>query len=694
MSDIKAYIAKKDIIKVQLSKNFYNGESSYFRLRNYEGFSEKLKLINKVVFDTYIEYDLANPYFDLSKEYLISDEHNMSTPLEVSFYVRTEEFNQKYYYNQDDLGVSYTKDASIFKVWSPIATQMLLKTKDAIYPMIKDEYGVWSYKVLGDCDGLEYTYLVRINGKWDEAVDPYAYSSTPNGTKSVVIDLDRCDIDLNKDNLPILKNAVDAIVSEVHIRDLSISNSSGLKNKGKFIAFTEEGKTVNSNPTGLDYFVSLGVTHLQLLPFYDFGSVDELNQLDYYNWGYDPVQYNVPEGSYASNVLDPYSRIIDCKKMIAAIHKKGLRIVMDVVYNHMFGIEMTAFHKLMPYYYFRYGQNGEISNGSFCGNDFDSLQPMASKFIVDSIKRWVKFYGVDGFRFDLMGIIDINTMNRVYDEAKKIEPSIIIYGEGWNMPTLMKDELKACQFNNDKLLNIGFFNDRFRDIVKGATMAGDVKVKGYATGVNKKLNVVCDTLRGTCQEVNYGYHYTSPNQVVNYVECHDNHTVWDKMQISNYEEDEATRKKRQKLMISMVLLAQGMPFLHAGQEFCRTKNLDHNSYMSSDEVNKLDYNLMEENMDLVLYTKALIAFRKRHNEFRYNNSLDVSNFVKTNFNHKGIIKYYVKDYLVIFNPNNEVCKVVLNDQYSLVDFDDNSYECGKTLMVQPISTTILKKFNV
>ena len=694
MSDIKAYIAKKDVIKVQLSKNFYNGESSYFRLRNYEGFSEKLKLINKVVFDTYIEYDLANPYFDLSKEYLISDEHNMSTPLEVGFYVRTEEFNQKYYYNQDDLGVSYTKDASIFKVWSPIATQMLLKTKDAIYPMIKDEYGVWSYKVLGDCDGLEYTYLVRINGKWDEAVDPYAYSSTPNGTKSVVIDLDRCDIDLNKDNLPILKNAVDAIVSEVHIRDLSISNSSELKNNGKFIAFTEEGKTVNNNPTGLDYFVSLGVTHLQLLPFYDFGSVDELNQLDYYNWGYDPVQYNVPEGSYASNVLDPYSRIIDCKKMIAAIHKKGLRIVMDVVYNHMFGIEMTAFHKLMPYYYFRYGQNGEISNGSFCGNDFDSLQPMASKFIVDSIKRWVRFYGVDGFRFDLMGIIDINTMNRVYDEAKKIEPSIIIYGEGWNMPTLMKDELKACQFNNDKLLNIGFFNDRFRDIVKGATMAGDVKVKGYATGVNKKLNVVCDTLRGTCQEVNYGYHYTSPNQVVNYVECHDNHTVWDKMQISNYEEDEVTRKKRQKLMISMVLLAQGMPFLHAGQEFCRTKNLDHNSYMSSDEVNKLDYNLMEENMDLVLYTKALISFRKRHNEFRYNNSLDISTYVKTKFNHKGIIKYYVKDYLVIFNPNNEVCKVVLDDQYSLVDFDDNSYECGKTLMVLPISTTILKMFNV
>ena len=693
MSDLQAFVKDKQTIIVQLSKKFYEGKSAYFRLRNHEGFSKVLPIINTINAKDYIEYWLENSYFDISKDYLISDEHNMTTSLEVGFYVRSTEFNNDYYYDGADLGVNYTKENSTFKVWTPIASEVLLKIDNQVHLMKRESKGVWTIVLKGDYELATYTYLVKINGKWNETIDPYAYSSTPNGLKSVVVDLEKCNIDLNKQMLKPFVNPVDAIIYELHIRDFSMADNSNLTNKGKYLAFTEKGtKTNNGNKTGLDYIENLGITHLQLLPFYDFGSVDELNQFDYYNWGYDPMQYNVPEGSYASDVNNPYSRIIDCKKMIAAIHERGIRVVMDVVYNHMFGIDVTAFHKLMPFYYFRYGKNGELSNGSFCGNDFDSLMPMASKYIVDSIKRWSSFYGVDGYRFDLMGILDIETINKVYEEAKKIEPSTIIYGEGWNMPSLIDDELKAAQFNNVKLPGIGFFNDRFRDRVKGSTMAHDVLVKGYATGLNKHLNVLCDGLMGTCLPVSYGYHYSSVNQVINYVECHDNHTVWDKMCFSNALEDEVTRKKRQMLMTAIVLLAQGVPFLHAGQEFCRTKKLDHNSYMSKDDINQFDYALMEENIDCVNYVKALISFRKSHSEFRFNNADDISNKVRTSYNRNGVIKYYVGNYLVIFNPSNEKKRVVLNDAYYQVDlFNDLKSKCNKTLVLDPISTTIMLK---
>ncbi len=693
MSYLKAFIRDKKTIVVHLNKNFYDGKSNSFRLKNYEGFSKELPIIVTNDCHYYVEYVLENNYFDLSREFFITEEHNMMAPLEVAFYVRSKEFNEEYYYDGDDLGNTYTKEKTIFKVWTPVAREVLLKSAQEVYPMKRLEYGVWAVEVLKDCELMCYTYLVNINGIWQETLDPYAYTSTPNGTKSVVIDLAKCAVDLCKNKLKPFDNPVDAIIYELHIRDFSTCQNSGLKNKGKFIAFTEKNtKTLQGNPTGLDYIESLGITHLQLLPFYDFGSVDELNQFDSYNWGYDPMQYNVPEGSYASEVRNPYSRVIDCKKMIAAIHERGIRVIMDVVYNHMFGVDVTAFHKLMPYYYFRYGENGEVSNGSFCGNDIDSLMPMASKYIVDSIKHWTSFYGIDGYRFDLMGILDIDTMNRVYQEAKKLEPSIIIYGEGWNMPSLLPDELKAAQFNNEKLIDIGFFNDRFRDRVKGATMTGDVLVRGYATGLNKELNVLCDSLMGTCYKVNYGYHYQSPNQVINYVECHDNHTVWDKMCLSNAEETINIRKKRQMLMTAIVLLSQGVPFLHAGQEFCRTKKLDHNSYISSDEINQLDYNLMEENITYVNYVKALINFRKKHNEFRLKTTEDILTKVKTTYNKYGIVKYYVGDYLVIFNPNISKKKVLLKDEYSLINiYNDEEISCGKTILVDEVSTTILLK---
>lgn len=688
MADIIAYVKDKTTVVVELSNSFYNGESNYFRLRSNDGFSQKLPILSTEVLEHVTRYTLQNDYFKVGKSFIISDCHNMSCNLEIGFYVRSKEFNDEYYYDGDDLGATYTKDFTTFKVWSPIANEVFVKL-DKVYKMEILDCGVWYAKVEGDLDGMAYTYLVNINGSWREAVDPYAYSSLPNGTKSVVINPRKCNVDLKKEGLPAFLHNVDASIYELHVRDFSSSDSASFVNRGKFLAFLENPETKNGTRVGLDYIKSLGITHVQLLPIYDFGSVDELNQFDYYNWGYDPMQYSIPEGSYASNVLDPYSRIIDCKKMVASIHEHGMRVVMDVVYNHMFGISITAFDKLMPLYYFRYGENGEISNGSFCGNDFDSLMPMARKYILDSTKRWVEFYGIDGFRFDLMGIIDYQTMNLIYEQSRQLDESFIIYGEGWNMPSLLDSELKAAQYNNAKMPHIGHFNDRFRDTIKGATQHEDIKKKGYATGDISYCEVATDVVIGTSLPVAYDYCYLNPNQVVNYTECHDNNTVYDKLVKSNSDETDAQIKKRAKLILAMIYLSQGIPFIHAGQEFLRTKGGDHNSYISSDEVNKLDYDLMEKNIDVVNYVRALNRFRKENSCFRLNTREEILNTIDITYDDLGVIKYSCGDYVVYFNPTKE--DITLDEKAVVIDIVKNEERTASKLVLENISATIVKK---
>ncbi len=377
--------------------------------------------------------------------------------------------------------------------------------------------------------------------------------------------------------------------------------------------------------------------------------------------------------------------------MIAAIHKKGMRVIMDVVYNHMFGIEITSFHNLMPLYYFRYGKNGEISNGSFCGNDFDSTRKMASKYIIDSVTRWTEFYGIDGLRFDLMGIIDYETINKVYEECHKIENSFMVYGEGWNMPSLIPDEIKATQFNNAKMPKIGHFNDRFRDCIKGSTQQDNIQERGYATGNKEKSNLMMDLLCGTCLDVDYDYSYLSPNQVINYAECHDNNTLWDKLEMSLIDESVEDMKKYHKLIMAIIFLSQGIPFIDGGQEFLRTKLHDHNSYISSDAINGLDYSLIEKNKDIVTYTKALINFRKNNPCFRLNTKEEISNQVFVELMDEIVIKYTVKDYVVYFNPSNEIMVIDLESEKTVLDIETMEEMNTTKITLDKISATIIKK---
>ncbi|MBI9015268.1 MAG: type I pullulanase [Clostridiales bacterium] len=681
----QAFLDEIKIITAEIDCHYYDGLSSEFKVidedNNYYEtvIKEEHKADNKRVYKLFVDG------LTIGKNYTIVDEHFLKVPLTYRYVVRTDVFDELFYYPGDDLGVTYTKEASEFRIWSPVASRVLLDVEGDIYTLKRQEKGVHYVKVEGDLAGKSYEYLLNISHNWHHAIDPYALSSTPNHKKSVVLDTDIIDINLNKEMLPVLNQKTDSIIYELHVRDFSSKASSGIKEQGKFLGLIEEGTTSDrGDVTGLDYLLNLGFTHLQLLPIYDFGSVDELNPSSHYNWGYDPMQFNVPEGSYASDVNDPYSRVIDLKKVVSKLHEKGLRVVMDVVYNHMFDRFSTSFESIVPYYYFRTGEDGMISNGSFCGNDFDSTRLMGRKYILDSIKLWMTEYGIDGFRFDLMGILDITTMNQVAMLVSELDPNAMVYGEGWNMPTLLAEDQKATMMNQALMPNIGHFNDMFRDTVKGGSMEEDEKLKGILLGDIKKFSKLPNLLLGSPVKEKESF-FSAPWKSVNYVECHDNQTVYDKMITCEVDEVE----NRQKLMLATVLFSQGIPFIHAGQEFCRTKQGAHNSYMSSDTINGLDWHRAYEYKEIVDYTRDAIALRKETPEFRYM-SYDVPIKDKSKKLKKMIEIHYDKEVKLIINMSQQLHEVKLKKE-KIVFNKHGKADIHDKYTLEPLELIIIKK---
>lgn len=680
MQTFEAYVDQYETITVYLKKTFYNGESSTFRLKDENSASVELEILEKVEDGDYVKYLLKSPSLTFGGEYRVADDHNLQTPLQFGYVVRTKEFDEEFYYAGDDLGTTYTKEATIFKVWAPIANRVKVDIKVKgdyqTYDLSREENGVWTATVKGDLELASYVYLVKVNGTWNEATDPYAIASTPNHKRTVIVDPEKIKIDSNREMAPKVQSYTDAIIYEMHVRDFSVHKNSGIKNVGKFLGVVEEGtRTSRGTLTGLDYLVDLGVTHIQLLPTYDFGSVDELNQFETYNWGYDPVQYNVPEGSYATDVLNPYSRIIEMKQMIAKLHEKGFRVTMDVVYNHMFDAGSSAFENIVPNYYFRLGENGEVSNGSWCGNDVDSLRPMCRKFIIDSTKMWIRDYGFDGFRFDLMGILDIDTMNQLTEECQAIDSSVMVYGEGWNMPTLMDDELKAMMFNNEKMPKIAHFNDQFGRGIKGSPFETEMSDIGYGLGYTGEINRAMNVIAGSCTSIGTKPVFKEPTMTLNYVECHDNMTLFDKIMLSNKCESLETRLKRQKMITALILVSQGIAFLHAGQEFNRTKDGDHNSYTSPDSVNKLDWDRKDEYIETVEFVKGFIKLRKELKALRLNTAEEIKKHVTVRSLENRVIEYTIsnvqtygpyEEIKVFMNPTHTSIDIKLKDDYQLI----------------------------
>lgn len=594
-----------------------------------------------------------------------------SEDLDLNTVVRTEEFDNLMYYSGNDLGNVYTKEKTIFRLWAPIASEAMLVTyekwndnKGTEMAMNQDEKGTWKIELTGDQDGLIYTYKVKIGEKWNEAVDPYVRAVTVNGDRGVVVNLSTTNPEMWNKNKPELSQATDAIIYELHIRDLSSSSDSGVKQKGKFLGVTELN-TIGPNgvKTGLSHIKDLGVTHIQFLPMFDFATVDEtqLNKKQY-NWGYDPKNYNVPEGSYSTDPYSPKVRIKEMKQMIQAVHDQGLRVVMDVVYNHVYNLEKSNFHAIVPGYYFRYKEDGTPSNGTGVGMDTASERKMMRKFIIDSVVYWANEYQIDGFRFDLMGIHDVETMNAVRDALDSIDPSIIILGEGWDLDTPINPLLKATKKNADQMPGIAFFNDEIRDSIKGNVF--DAPDKGFINGGH---GLVGKMKQGVAGQVGVTP-YIEPNQVITYTEVHDNYTIWDKLKNTNLYAPVSELIRMHKLAASIVLTSQGIPFIHAGQEFMRTKNGDPNSYKAPDSVNQLDWRRRSQFDNEVNYMRGLIELRKQYPAFRMSQAIDVHKYLTFLEAPNNTVAYKLADpkeknkeyeLVIIHNANQQAVTITL-----------------------------------
>lgn len=660
---------------------------------------------------------------DDTKSYTITydgNEYKVIMPVIYS----TPEFEEKYTYTGDDLGAVWSADKTSFRVWAPTAEAVKINryesgtegTDDLIeqITMTPDVNGTWVAEKEGDLSGTYYTYLVTVSGIENEACNPYARTTGVNGKRAMIIDLSATNPDgWEEDSDPHAGMSFnDAIIYELHIRDLSSDESSGITNMGKFLEMTETGTTTESGiATGLDHIKDLGITHLHLLPIYDYGSVDE-TQLDknQFNWGYDPVNYNVPEGSYSTDPYNGEVRVSEMKQMVQSLHENDISVVMDVVYNHVQSAGDFCINKIVPGYFSRIDEDGKYSNGSGCGNDTASERAMVQKYIVDSVSYWADEYHIDGFRFDLVGLLDTETMNAVIEEVHKDHPNVVFYGEGWTMDTqVTKDGYTlATQVNSAETPDFAFFNDTLRDGLKGNVF--DNSALGFVSGAAGLEETITQCIMGLAP----GW-CTTPSQTINYASCHDNMTLIDRITRSTTASSREDQIRMNNLSAAVYMTSEGIPFMQAGEEFLRTKmtssgSFDENSYASPDSVNSLKWDNLndEEYMNVYEYYKGLIAFRKAHAALRLDNAQDVKdnltpvegldeNVVAMKVN--GGVNQEVSDGLfMIYNANNTATEVTLPE--GTWDVYINGEQAGTDVLatitdgkvkVDPISAMVLVK---
>lgn len=648
----EAYIDGFQEITMIIPKSYKQTQHTYFNLIQ-ENEIIKLPVSNKIEFDTFIKYTVNSPFIlSLEKQCEMEDELGVRTDLQVGGVIHSKEFDERYAYEGNDLGPNYTADRTLFKLWAPTASKVKLRVynlnekKETFkeFPMHRLEKGVYTYTLNEDCDGLVYTFLVCVNLIWREAVDPYAKAVTVNGKHGVVVNLSNT-INVSKAINPPPEAFTDCIIYEASIRDFTSHPLSGVQKKGYYEGFHEKGTVYKDMSTGLDYLCELGVTHIELLPFFDFEGIDENNPFQSYNWGYNPLNFNAPDGSYSLQPSNPTERINELKRLISTYHENGLRVIMDVVYNHVYELKTSHFERIVPGYYFRQDGNGLPSNGTGVGNDFASERLMARNFILHSLIYWLNEYELDGFRFDLMGIFDIETMKIIQDELLNIKKELILFGEGWELNTSLPDTQKASINQSKQIPKIGFFNDRFRDGIKGSTFS--LQDTGFIHGKNDSEQLYNDLLTGSIGLYNHISLFEHPFQSINYVESHDNHTMWDRIQLSNLNEKEDILKKRHLLGTSITLLSFGVPFLHCGQEFFRTKFGTENSYNAGDAINSIDWARAEREKNSIAVVKKLISIRKRFKSLRFSTREQVEKHVMPLHYHPQIIGYHLNNLMQI-----------------------------------------------
>ena len=626
---VRAYLDDYHNIEVVIDKQFCQGKSEVFYLNDgQEVFPLELleteELRDRFVYKVRFDGDII-----VGNEYHVMVTNSFRCVLQYRFIVKTARFDEEFGYDGDDLGSTLTDKYTKFALWAPTASRVKIEIeyggKQKTADMRRTEKGVYRLTLAPVCIGAVYRYLVRINGAWHQVNDPYGKASLANSNHSVVVD--PASYKVEKLHIPELWRYSDAVIYETSVRDYS--------EEGTFAAMKER----------LGYLKDLGITSLQLMPVNDFGSVDEMHPKLFYNWGYDPVQYFTLEGSYSSDVSDPVKVLHDFRDLVTEAHLQCIRVNLDVVFNHVYYVNTSIFNQTVPYYFFRYDKNGVLCNGTFCGNDIDSGRHMVRKYFIDVLKYFVTQFDIDGFRFDLMGIMDIETINQAYRTLKEIKSDIMLYGEGWKMNTNLEEEDMACSDNCEKMPQIAFFNGTFRDTVKGSTF--EAEGKGFATGRRNLTEEACDLMLGNT--------FDKAEQSINYVECHDNMTVYDKLKVCCPDESPEKINDRVKLLLGMVILAQGVPFIHSGQEYCRSKNGLDNTYNQPDEINKLSDGEKLKHRDIIAYTKALINIRRK---YRINKNREQLKEDVTADAIRGVIVYKIAncsgntDLTIVINPTD------------------------------------------
>ncbi len=700
MPSIKAYIDDFNLMTVSIPRSFFGGETFGFYVLNDKDDLIPCSVKERKEYEQLLVYTLTiEKKFRVGERYALREFHGQTIPLEYRFITHKKEFNDLFAYDKEDLGSFYHKNYTDFAVWAPTASSVILKLykdKSEAYEMTRSEKGVYRIRVEQDLSGVEYTYLVERNGIVVETVDPYGLSSNANGRHSAVIDTNKITSITDDAKLSAFENYCDAIIYECNVRDISSIKTSSVENTSKYLGACEKGTTYNNYPTGIDYIEALGITHIQLQPVLDYATVDELHPKTNYNWGYDSAQCIALEGSYASNPNNPYSRMIEFKNLVKAYHDRGIRVNLDIVYNHMYDTNKNPLENVVPYYYFRYGNRGFLSNGSYCGNDIESKQPMTRHLFVYALKTLVRLYNVDGYRFDLMGILEVDTMNLIETSLRKMKKDIMIYGEGWDLPTALEPEEKARIFNQFKMPNIGHFNDTFRDELRGCNGDYASQNKGYLTGDLSKAFIACSCLSGNTLSDPYYLRFDSPTKSVNAIETHDNLTCWDKMHACCSEENGGIRIKRQCMMIACSLFAQGIPFLHAGIEFCGTKNNINDSYNAGDDVNGMHYERLDKYDDVLAYTKKCIALRKNHSCLRLRTKAEIDQRVHFEIRDEGIVFYEIygenETLKIIINPSLQHHTYELDGEWEMIfDSNGNALEGTYSSVQLPLCSIIVLK---
>ncbi|MGM9859686.1 MAG: type I pullulanase [Muribaculaceae bacterium] len=631
-------------------------------------------------------------------------------------------------YDGADLELSVDPTGTRFALWSPEAESVrvfLYDTDRNSQPtdtlnMVKTNDGVWRAEVNRQLYGKFYTFSIRYGGQWlAETPGVWAKAVGTNGERAAIIDFSTTNpTGWADDHGPVVEHFTDVILYEMHHRDFSIDPSSGIVHKGKFLALTEHNTTnPTGEATGIDHLKELGITHVHILPSYDYNSVDEANmQLNQYNWGYDPLNYNAPEGSYSTDPADPSVRVRQMKEMVKALHDAGIGVVMDVVYNHTAQKDDSNFSLTAPGYYYRHRADGSYSDASGCGNETASDRQQMRNFIINSVKYWATEYHIDGFRFDLMAIHDTETMSQVAAALKEINPSIFVYGEGWTAgDSPLPVERRALKENVSQMTGIAVFSDDLRDAVKGhySNAAG----RGFATGAEGneetvRIGIVAATAH---PQVDYSLgnnsrfpYAASPEMIVNYVSCHDDMCLTDKLAASMPGSTEAQRQRAARLAQTIVFTSQGTPFMFAGEELFRDKKGVHNTYKSPDSVNGIDWNLKHINAEQFNYYVELIRLRRTHPAFRMTTAEDIArNIVFDKVSQPNLISYSIKnnangdewrEIKLVFNGSDEACQVkIAKGEWIVIARDGNICATGLDtckggmMTVEPVSALILAR---